>query len=387
MANTITNLIPDIIAGVEIVSREIVGMVPRVARSSTAERAAKDTTIRSPVAPQGSSYSITPSMTPLASSDLVYTNRTIALDTLKGYKFHYQGEENRGLALSGAYPTLFAQNIAQGIRTLVNEIENALCALYYNSARAYGTAGTTPFSSDLSDLSAAKQILDKNGAPEGDRHCIVDHDAAFKLRTLTQLTNVNQSGDTNVLRDGNIGRIMGFAVASSEKVNSHTVGTSTGQDVNGGDAIGTTSITYHGGDGGTILVGDTVSIAGDTSGPNGSVSRYVVNTAITAAAGELVINSPGLISAWADTTEIALGTTAYVANLAFSRDAFVLATRPPAKPEGGDAAVEERVITDPVSGLSFLLSRYVGHHMANYEISVLYGVGLGNPEHSAIIMG
>jgi len=387
MANTITNLIPDVIAGIEMVSRELVGFIPRVAKNTAAEQTAKDTTVRNPVAPKGSAYTITPSMTPLAAGNLTYTNRTISMDTLRGYKFHYAGEEEKGLRQGGGYQSLFAQNIAQGFRVLTNEIEAAIAALYYNASRAYGTAGTAPFGSDLSDLAAAKFILDKNGAPSGDRHLVCDQNAGFNLRTLTQLTNVNQSGQAAPLVEGSLVRAMGFDVVESDAIKTHTVGTSTGQDVNGGDAIGTTSITYDGGDGGTILVGDTVSIAGDTSGPNASVSRYVVNTAITAAAGEIVINAPGLISAWADTTEIALGSTDYTANLAFSRNALAFAARPPVKPEGGDAAVDERVFTDPISGISFLLSKYAGHHMNNYEMSILYGVGLGNPEHMAILMG
>ena len=383
MSNTITNLIPDIIKAWEIASREKPNLINAVSKNASASKAAKNETVRSPVAPENSTYDVTPSMTPLAAADMAYTNRDITLDTEKGYKFHFESEEQMGLRGSGAYDTMFQQNVANSYKKICADVSTAVAALYYNASRAYGTAGTTPFATDLSPLNAAKTILDRNGAPD-DRYCILDYNAAFNFTNLTQNTNVNQAGSDVTRRTGEMLPTHGFRVMQDGNVPTHTVGTSVNQDVNGGDAIGTTSITYHGGDGGTILVGDTVSISGDTSGPGGTVSRYVVNTAITAAAGEIVINSPGLISAWGDTTEIALGSTDYVANLAFSSDAFQLGAR---APQGDDSAIDETIIVDPMTGLPFRFAVYKGYRVTNYEVSLLFGVGKGNPAHAAIIMG
>jgi len=258
-------------------------------------------------------------------------------------------------------------------------------ALYTNCSRAFGTAGTTPFASDLSALNAAKVMLKQNGAPDGDMHLVLDYDAAYNLGNLTQLTNVNQAGASDVLRQGQFtAPIFGFNVHVDDNISSHTVGTSTGQDANGGEPVGETSIVYDGGNGGTILVGDTISFTTDNSGPGGADSHYVVNTAVTAAAGTIVINSPGLLATLADTTEIALGSTDYTYNMAFSRDAFVLGAR---APKGDDAAVDETIIVDPLTGIPFRLAKYEGHHMTNYEMSILFGVMKGNPEHSVILFG
>jgi len=386
MSNTLTNLIPDVIVGLETVSREMVGLIPRVARSSTAERSAKGTTVRSPVAPKQTAGAITTAATAPAISDNTYTNRTISLSNLYATRWHYEGEEQAALRLTGVYSSLFAQNVAQAMRALVTEIETDLAELYYNACRAYGTQGTTPFASDLSPLSACKAMLDKNGAPGADRHLVMSNEAAYTMRNLTQLTNVNQSGTSKVLVEGSFMNIMGFDLAESAYIQTHTAGDSTGQDVNGGDTAGTTSITFHGASG-NVLAGDIISIAtGDDTGPGGSTNKYVVTTAVDTS-GELVIGSPGLLNEWADTTEIALNTNDYVANLAFHRNFLALATRPPMKPEGGDAATDDVVVTDPVSGLSFLLSVYPGYHTNQYELSVLWGVGTGNPEQGVILMG
>ncbi len=383
MANTITSLLRDAYSAIEIVSREQVDIIQAVTRNTTAEAASKGTTVRNPVAPKNSKYTITPSMTPLAAADMIYTNRTISLDTLEGYKFHFASEEEMGLQASGPWGTMWQQNIAQGYRTLTAAVSTALNALYYNSSRGFGTAATTPFGSDLSALGAAKVMLDVNGAPKGDRHCVIDDNATYNLLKLTQLTNVNQAGNEDALRRGVIRDLFGFQIRSDSNVALHTAGTSTGQQADSVDAIGATTVSYDGGDGGTLLVGDALAIASDASDPAGGDSKYILQTAVTAAAGNMVIASPGLLNATVDNDEITRSAS-YRANLAFSRDALVLAAR---APKGGDAAVQEMSVADPVTGLTFRLAKYAGHHLSNWEMSILYGVGLGNPEHMVILLG
>lgn len=386
MANTITSLIRDAYAAINMVSREQVNIINAVTRDATADRASKGQTVRVPVSPKNSAYSITPSMTPLAEANMTYTNRTVTLDQLYGYKFHFATEEEMALKGSGSFDTLFQQNVAQGYRTLTGQISAALTALYYNASRAFGTAGTTPFASDLSALDAAKIILDKNGAPAGNRSVILDHKAAYNLMKLTQLTNANQLGSAEAITNGMVNRLYGFDVKIDNNVAAHTAGTSTGQDCTAIEPVGETSITYDGGDSGTILVGDLIGITGATDDPAGGVSKYVLNATIAhdETSGTMTINSPGLLSATAINDEI-IKYASYRANLALSSDALVLAARAPI---GGDSALEfEQIIPDPVTGLQFRLAKYRGYHMSNWELSILYGVGLGNPEHMAIIVG
>ena len=51
MANTLTSLIPDLYAALNVVSRELVGFIPAVARDSTADRVATNQTLRVPISP------------------------------------------------------------------------------------------------------------------------------------------------------------------------------------------------------------------------------------------------------------------------------------------------------------------------------------------------
>jgi hypothetical protein len=55
------------------------------------------------------------------------------------------------------------------MRTLRNEAEIDGClAVATGASRAYGTAATTPFASDLTALTNARKILQDNGAPLAD---------------------------------------------------------------------------------------------------------------------------------------------------------------------------------------------------------------------------
>jgi hypothetical protein len=395
MANTLTYLIPDAIAGIEIVSREMVGFIPAVTVAASQERAAKGQAVRSPVGCTQTFGSITPAATPPAFSDQIDTYRTITMSNLYGSRWYYTREEEKGLAGSGAYPSLFSQKVAQAYRAATIAIDGAIAALYYNASRAYGTAGTAPFASDLSALGACETMLDVNGAP-GDRHCIFSSKAAYNLLKLTQNTNVNQAGTDETLRRASFPDLMGFKMSRSGGVKLHTCGAQTGENVYGATdgtvAVGATSIPYHGGNSGTALIGDLIYFTGATDAPDGTPSKYVQNATIAheEAAGTIAINSPGLLTAQVDTDEIIRVNTGnslnatYRANLCFSRDALVLAARPPM---GNDAAVDEQLLTDPKSGLTFRLAEYRGYHGNQFELSILYGVGTGNSEHMVILVG
>ena len=64
MANTLTNLIPDAYVALDVVSRELTGLVNSVTRDSSADGVALNQTVRSFVTPANSAGGdFTPSMT------------------------------------------------------------------------------------------------------------------------------------------------------------------------------------------------------------------------------------------------------------------------------------------------------------------------------------
>ena len=380
MANTLTSLIPDVQVALDVVSRELVGMIPAVLRDSRADRAALNQTVRTFVAPANTTSNITAAMTVPTPSDQTIGNRTLSISKSKYSAFAWNGEEALGLNSAGGPGVLSIQQdqIAQAIRVLVNEMEADLAGLHIYASRAYGTAGTTPFASTLADPANVRKILDDNGAPASDRHLVINTTAGAALRTLAQLTKANEAADTSLLRQGQLLDLHGFAIRESGQVITNTAGTGASYLVNNGAgyAIGSTAITLDTGSG-TILAGDIVTFAGDTN-------KYVVATAL--AANVVTLAAPGLRKALADDAAVTV-VAAAARNLAFSRNAFALATRLPALPPGGDAATDRETITDPRSGISLELAYYPGFRMGGYFLGMAWGVGAVKPEHSAILLG
>ena len=60
--NTLTAIIPDIYEALDVVSRELTGMIPAVTMNASAERAAKNQNINVDIAPAIAGVDITPSL-------------------------------------------------------------------------------------------------------------------------------------------------------------------------------------------------------------------------------------------------------------------------------------------------------------------------------------
>lgn len=385
--NTLTGLIPTIYAGLDVVSRELIGLIPNVNRDAKAASGAVGQTVRSPVVPASALEDITPGNTPADSGDQTIGYVDVSITKSKAYPIRWTGEEQLSVTKDGIINTILRDQFAQGFRTIANAVEADLAALYVAASRAYGTAGTTPFATagDMTDLSEINRILDDNGAPATGRAMVLGGAARAKLEGKhSELFKVNEAGDAGaMLRQRQLRQLMGFTMGYSYGIASHVAGAGTGYDINNGagEAVGQTILTLDGGTVNTtgIKAGDIATLAGDTN-------KYVVATGTVATAGDIVIGAPGLRIAAADTTELTLGAS-YIANLAFSQNAIVLAARTPAMPEGGDEADDVILVTDPISGLVFQVALYRQYRRIKYEIGLAWGVKCVKPEHLAILLG
>lgn len=381
MANAnLTSLIPSLYAALDVVSRELVGAIPAATRDATADRAAVGQSVVSFKTPAATATDITPGVTSPNDGDQTMGNTTVAITKSRRVPFRWNGEETLGLNNNGAGArAIQGDQIQQAIRVLVNEMEvDVVNAARLGSSRAYGTAGTLPFATDLSDPAQIRKILDDNGAP-GERALIIDTSAGARLRTLTQLTKANEAGSTMTLRDGALLDLHGFTVKESAGVGTNIKGTGAGYTSNAaGYAAGATVITLITGTG-TVLAGDVVTFAGDTN-------KYVVEVGASAA-GPITLAAPGLrVAIAAAATAMTIGAN-YVGNVAFSRSSLILATRAPALPDGGDSAVDRMTITDPRSGISFEVAMYAQYRQMQYEVSAAWGVKGVKSNHSAILLG
>lgn len=384
MANTLTNLIPDAYAALDVVSRELVGLIPAVTRDARVERAAVGQEVRSHVVPVATSSNITPAVIPPDDGDQTIGNVPIVITKAKRAPFRWNGEEQRGLRNGGPGTlTIVQDQIAQAMRVLVNEIEADLAALHVDASRAYGTHNAVPFgtANDYTDASKALQILLDNGCPQNDLHLILNTNAGANLRG--KQAAVNTAGTDRILRQGVLLDVNGFAIRESAQIKRPIAGTGASATTNtAGYAVGATVITLASAGTGTILAGDIVSFAGDDR-------KYVVLSGDTDVSngGTITLNAPGLMQAIpAAATDITVvGTTSR--QMAFRRSAIVLAQRLPALPDGGDLARDRATIQDPISGLAFELAMYPQYRQMQYEVSCAWGVKTIKKEHLALLIG
>lgn len=384
MSNTLTGLIPTIYAALGIVSREQIGFIPNVQRDSSTAGAAVGQTVRSPVVPAAELEDITPGANPADSGDQTIGYTDVTISKSKAYPIRWSGEEQLSTTKDGVVNTILQQQFEQGFRTIANAVEADLGSLYKSCARAYGTAGTTPFGTaeDMTDLAEMNRILDDNGAPASGRVCILGSAARAKLEgKQSQLFKANEAGTDGLLRSRDQRQLHGFTMGYSAGVQNHVKGTGAAYDVDllAGYAVGDTTVHVDTGTG-TILAGDVVTFAGDAN-------KYIIGTGFAGDGdGDIILNDPGLRAALADGADVSVGNN-YTANMAFSSDAFVLAARAPAMPEGGDAADDVISVVDPVSGLAFQVAMYREYRRIKYEIGLAWGVGAPNGRHSAVLLG
>jgi len=379
MANTLTGLIPVLYKAIDKVSRELTGFIPSVGLDLSDTGAAVGQTIRIPVTSATTSKNIAPAANAPndGDPDIGYVDVTITKS--KYVPIRWSGEEAAGVG--ARYDEIRANQFAQAMRVLVNEVESDIAGLYYAASRAYGGSSAS-FNADLSDPANLRKILADNGAPMTDLQLVISTTQGARLRTLAQLTKANEAGTDDLLRRGVLLDIHGFAVRESAKVATVTQGEATDYVLDDAHDAGKTSLKVRynkTGTGAIINKGAIITIAGDTN-------KYVVAANKAGEAGTLYINAPGLIKAASNGAEITVSTGTYEAALAFDRGAIQLVARPPLMPQGGDAADDVMNITDPVSGLTFQVALYRQYRQIKYEVALAWGVKAIKPEHIAVLI-
>lgn len=377
--NTLTAITPEIYEALDIVSREITGLIPAVTMNASAERAAKGTKIRHESSQAVTAGDITPGATVPDPDGQTPTAVDITISKERKASFGFNGNDQMVLNAGAGYTNSKAQRIAQAIRTLVNEVETDLAALGKTFSRAIGTPGTAPFgtTNDYTGASLALKILKDNGAPGSDNQLVIDTTAGANF--LGKQSAVNAAGTENMLRNGVLLDLMGMPVRESSFVETNTKGGGTSYTSHAsGFAIGTTEIVLITGSG-DVLAGDHVTFAGDTN-------KYKVTVGV-AAPGTITIAEPGLkIALAASAVAMTIGNTA-ANNMCFNRSAVVLAARAPAMPIEGDMAEDVMLITDPFTGLTLEIAMYKLYKKVSYEIGLAWGVKNIKPEHTSILLG
>jgi len=384
MPNELSNLAADIYTAADVVSREYVGYLPSVTiNGNGSERVAVGGIVRSAFTRAAVVGDLNISMTIQEGTNQIIDNKVLTITKARSVPIPWTGEEMKGVNNGVGFETIYGDQITQAMRSLTNEMEVDLKnAAYQGASRAIGIAGATPFNANLDVLGTLEELFIENGAPanSNQRSLILNSAAKAKMYGLTQLTNVNQRGESTFLEQGVMGVLNGFGLRVTGASTAVTKGTGTGYVSNGTFSIGDVAITVDGGIN-TILAGDVIIFANDAN-------KYVVATALTG--GVVTIASPGLRQDLADNLVITL-VNDYSANVALERSAVELAVRAPALPMingvATDAAVDRMSITDLKSGIPFEISVYQGQGKVMIQVAAVWGVKAWKPENINILLG
>jgi len=216
MANVLDELIPDLYDSLQAVSRELVGIIPAVTASMTADAVAQNQILCIPVTPASENFDITIGKEPEVDGD-EFENIEVKIAKFRIAKpILWNGEEELGLGAT--HGGLLANQFTQRMRSLVNEMEADLFHEAIVGARGgnYGLPGVTPFAGgSMRDFAQLVKLMNDAGAPQADRQMVLNTTAAAELRDNSNLFKVNEAGESGLLRQGVIGRLYNFDIRES----------------------------------------------------------------------------------------------------------------------------------------------------------------------------
>ncbi|SLN31824.1 P22 phage major capsid protein family protein [Oceanibacterium hippocampi] len=224
------------------------------------------------------------------------------------------------------------QLLQPAILAIAEAVDAYVASKYVETHAVIGSAGSPPAS--LADLAAIDRRLNEARVPLSNRALVLDPAGKEAMFQIPSFAEADKRGDQgSALRDASMGRFMGFDHFMSQNVKSHASGTAAGSlAVNGAVTAGATSLDIDGGSGSqTLKAGDLLSF-------DGIEGSFVVTADKTASSGawSSVAMSPAL-PALDHGTSVSL-VASHVANLAFHRNAFMLAVVPLSLPKGAGMA-------------------------------------------------
>lgn len=387
MPNTLTSIMPKILARGLMALREQC-IMPRLVNGDYSETPAeKGSTIDVPVPTAQTATDVTPANTPPQAPDTAPKTVQVILSNWKKTNFYLTDKDMGDIDRDQAF---LPMQVMESIRALSNAVNLTLYNQYVNIYGYTGTAGTTPFgtANTITDATNVRRILHKQRAPRTDRRAVLNFDAEANALTQAPFSNFEQSGDQAVKIEGQVGRKFGIDWYADDQVVTHPGGAQTGTvTVNGAHAVPATSGQYGYNDQQTVSIATAggssfAPIAGDILTFAGDLQTYTVVTPVTlgaSATGNIVI-MPGfrLLKAGGEAVTMK---AAHVVNLGFHRDCFAFANRPLVL-SSTDYALGSQILplTDLQTGISLRLEVSRQYKQVMWEFDILWGAKLVRPE-------
>jgi len=377
--NTLTAVIPQILAQGLMALREL-AIMPRLVNSDYSREAAqKGATIDVPIASAITAVQVSPSYVAPDDAGVVPTTVQVPLDQWYEAPFFLSDKD-----IAEAFDGFMPLQVGEAIKALANNVDSYLLAFYKGFYGAVGTAGTAPFASDIQDAVDARKILFEQLCPSGDRRAVLDPSAEANALMNRAFQDQSWRGDGAGIIEGQIGRKLGFDWFIDQNIGLHTpnaVGAGA-MTVNGAHTAGDLTISIAKGAGANwdALEGDIVTFAGFTQ-------QYVVTADTTIVQGTNT-DLPIYPALQADLvgSEAVTVLAEHTPNMAFHRDAIAFATRQLEVPGDGLGSLLQAA-TDDVSGLTLRLEVGRQHKRTRWSFDILYGGLCVRPELGCRILG
>jgi hypothetical protein len=386
MANTLTNILPKVLARGLLTLRETCVM-PRLVNSDyTLIAAKKGSTIDVPVPTAVATRNVTPSQTPPANVD--YTPGLVQVQLNNWKQSDPIGLTDNEMQQIDAEEHFLPMALQEGVRSLARDVNASILAEYKSVYGFYGATNTIPFNAADKVLHATqiRALLNKQLCPRTGRYGVVNMDAEANMLALEQFSSADKVMSKDVIIEGEIGRKYGIDWVAEDAIPVHTAGTASAATVTeiSNSAVGATSVTLKvSASTATLVVGDVLTFANHAQ-------QYAVTGAATLDTTGVVVGiTPALVAAVnGSSTPVAVTVKAsHTVNLAFHRDAFAFATRPLSVglvTEGGSMMM---TMQDPKSKLIMRLEVKREHKQTAWEFDILWGVKCVRPEFAARIIG
>jgi hypothetical protein len=385
MANVLTEVVPQLLTQGLLVLKEAAWMPRLVNRAWENVAGQKGSTVTITVPPEVGVQDVIPGPTPPVTAGIEPGVVSLTVDKWKEAPFYLTDKEQTEVQAG-----LIPMTARQAVNSLARQVNTDILLNYKKFYGTAGTAGTTPFSVDLSEATEARKMLNIQLAPEEGRRLIIDPEAEANALQLRAIQDQSWRSNPSAIITGKIAQTLGFDWFMHTAVPTHTAGTLTGTitvlGTGSGNAspvpIGTKQVTLvsGGGEAVALVEGDILTFAGSTQ-------TYVVTEDLTvgASANGIVKIYPGLKTAVAADALVSV-LASHTANLAFAPQAIAFVTKPLESGPDGLGSVVQSVV-DPDSGLSLRLEVTRQHKQVRWSFDILYGTAVLQPELGVRLLG
>lgn len=384
MPNTLSDIVPILVAqGLQTLRGACV--MPRLVNSDYANTPANQGDVVNLYIPSAATVTdVAPTAAPFQAPDSRPVRAPIALNRWRRSGFYLTDKEQEEIV--GGYRS---RQTEEHVKALAQDI-NAFIFSRYTSVYGYvGTAGTTPFASDVTGATNARAQLNRQLAPLMDRRLVLDVNAEANALALPAFSAAQNVGGNTTIIEGTIGRRYGFDVAMDQQIPTHvsTALTAGAATANGAQAVNAGST--DGGRTGTVSIAKATNasnlVAGDIISFAGDPNTYVVTANTTLIVGNTAVPiAPALQVAKAGGEAVTLRAS-HVVNLGFHRDAFGFVSRPLQAASAN--TVEMMSVADPVSGVALRLEVIRQNKQMLFDFDVLYGAACVRAELAVRLAG